>query len=60
MVNVWAKVKGNELDCYEWDEGDRLIIKKVLDVLSEEYNIYLYNVINVDKKEYGAVTSDQI
>lgn len=55
-----AFVKGDSLACYEWEDGDRLVIIKKLDVIDQINNIFLYKVINLDKDSVAAVISDQI
>lgn len=55
-----ATVRGNELDCYNWEDGEDLVILDRLDVLDDKHSIFLYKVYNVDRNEFGGVSSDQI
>lgn len=57
-MNLTAFVKGNSLDCYEWEAEDKLEIKYKIEELAP--GISFFQVFNIDKQEFGAVTSNQI
>lgn len=59
-MKINALVKGNTLDCYDWEHEDRLTVLQKLEVLVEEANICSYNTYNHDKQCFGVVTTDQI
>lgn len=64
MVNnelkVNALVKQDELGCYDWIHEEGLCIVAKLDTIDEEHGIYFFQAYNMDRDEWGAVTSDQI
>lgn len=53
-----AFVKQDELDCYNWIHEEKLCIVAKLDILDEE--TFLFQAYNLDRKEWGAVTNQQI
>lgn len=55
-----ALVKMDELDCYDWEHEDGLLIVAKIDDLDKEHGIYLYHAYNIDKKAWGGVASHQI
>ena len=55
-----ATVKGDCLDCYDWEDGDKLMITELLDDLDAEHNEYLWKAINLSKNEAGGVSTYQI
>ena len=56
-----ATVNGDSLDCYDWENGDRLQIIKLVDDLDAEHNEYLWKAINLDRNnEAGGVSTYQI
>lgn len=57
---ISATVKGNELDCYNWKDGDKLEVIRVLENLDSDNGIYLWYVYNHTKNEFGGVITDQI
>ncbi|MBK5242126.1 hypothetical protein [Clostridium sp.] len=56
-----AIINGDSLDCYDWEDGDRLQIIKLVDDLDEKHNEYLWKAINLDRNnETGGVATYQI
>jgi len=56
-----AIVSGNYLDCYNWEDGDKLQIIELVDDLNAEHNEYLWKAINFDREnEIGGVATYQI
>ena len=55
-----AFVRGNSLDCYNWEAEEGLVILAKIQELDEEHHISLFQAYNLDRKEYGAVDSAQI
>jgi hypothetical protein len=53
-----AFVRGNSLDCYDWEAEDRLFVKYKIQQIID--NIALYQAYNIDKQEHGAVDTSQI
>lgn len=58
MGNANALVKYDSLECYDWEHEDRLIVISKITNLAEDVD--LYYVYNIDKNEYGDVTTDQM
>ena len=59
-LKVNALVKQNELDCYDWIHEEGLCVVTKITTLDEEHKIYLFQAYNMDRDEWGGVTSDQI
>ena len=55
-----ATVKGDYLDCYDWEDEDRLQIMELADDLDAKNNEYLWRVMNIDKNEYGGASTYQM
>lgn len=56
----YARVVGNFLSCYNWDEGDTLEITECLEYLDIEHGEFLWKAYNINKKDTGAVSSHQM
>lgn len=56
----YATVNGDYLDCYDWEDGDRLVITDLKEELDASNNEYLWLAINLTKLERGAVSTYQI
>ena len=59
-LKVNALVKQDELGCYDWIHEEALCIVVKLDNIDEEHGIYFFQAYNIDRDEWGGVTSDQI
>lgn len=59
-LKVNALVKQDELGCYDWIHEEALCIVAKLDNIDEEHGIYFFQAYNIDRDEWGGVTSDQI
>lgn len=55
-----ALVKQGELSCYNWVHEESLCIVAKLDNIDEERGVYLFQAYNIDRDEWGGVTSDQV
>jgi hypothetical protein len=54
-----AKVKGNELDCYNWEEDDLLLILELKHILDVKHHFYAYQSFNFNKNEFGVIDTCQ-
>lgn len=54
---MYYRVRGNSLDCYEWEEGNLLLIS---DEVDESQPDKLYSALNISKQERAMVLLWQI
>ena len=61
QLPFYATVKSDNLDCYGWEDGDRLKVIDCIEDLDAEHNEYLWTAINIDKNNVkGGVINHQI
>ena len=53
-----AFVRGNSLDCYEWEPEEKLKILFCIEELAENENAFL--VYNCDKNEFAIISTSQL
>lgn len=59
-IEINALVKGDSLAAYGWGHEEGIMLIDKLTTIDEENNIDLYQSYNIDRDEWGGVTTDQI